>query len=162
MTIELKYYGHDQQLEQRVIDLVTEADAIDDVIVMSLDYDAVQKMRELRPGWTVGLLAAKAVGDLTALDADFLAVNSGMATRGFVRRAQSKGKKVYVWTVDDPVRMFQMMNLGVDGVITNRPGLAREVLVRRANQSSLERLLAGLALHFGAAAPDLPGDESGA
>ncbi|MBZ0089475.1 MAG: hypothetical protein K8H90_03745, partial [Thermoanaerobaculia bacterium] len=77
---------------------------------------------------------------LTALDADSLAVNSGMATSGSVRRAQSKGKKVYVWTVDDPVHEFQMMNLGVDGVITNRPGLAREVLARRATLSSLERI----------------------
>jgi glycerophosphoryl diester phosphodiesterase len=162
VTIELKYYGHDQRLEQRVIDLVTETGTIDDVVVMSLDYDAVQKMRKLRPGWTVGLLAAKAVGDLTLLDADFLAVNTGIATRGFVRRAHVSGKKVYVWTVDDPVRMFQMMNLGVDGIITNRPGLAREVLARRAKLGALERLLVGLAFHFGAAAPDLPGDESGA
>jgi glycerophosphoryl diester phosphodiesterase len=162
VTIELKYYGHDRQLEQRVIDQVVGMDAIEDVIVMSLSYEGVQKFRRLRPGWTVGLLAAKAIGDLTTLDADFLAVNTGIATRAFVRRAHARGKEVFVWTVDDPVRMFQLMNLGVDGIITNRPDLAREVLARRAKLSSLERLLVGLAFHFGAAAPDLPGDEGGA
>lgn len=155
VDIELKYYGHDQRLEQRVIDAVEAAGAIDQVVVMSLDYDAVKKMQQLRPHWTVGLLAAKAVGDLAALDADFLAVHAGIVSRGFVRRAQATGKKVYVWTVDDPVRMFQVANLGVGGIITNRPGLAREVLARRARLSTAERLLVGLAFHFGAAAPDL-------
>lgn len=158
VTIELKYYGHAQQLEQRVIDLVEQVGAADQVILMSLDYDGIRKVRALRPDWTVGLLTAKAVGDLTELDADFLAVNVGLATRRFVRRAHARGKEVYVWTVDDPVRMFQMLNLGVDGLITNRPDLAREVLTRRAKLSSLERILVGLAFHFGAAAPDLPAD----
>jgi len=162
VTIELKYYGHDQQLERRVIDRVEAAGAVGNIEVMSLDYDAVQKMRALRPHWTVGLLAATALGDLSELDADFLAVHVGLATRSLVRRAHATGKKVYVWTVDDPVRMFQLANLGVDGLITNRPGLAREVLARRARMSAAERLLVGLAFHFGAAAPDLPGDESGA
>jgi len=157
VTIELKYYGHDQQLEQRVIDRVEAAGAVGEVEVMSLDYGAVEKMRALRPHWTVGLLAATALGDLSELDADFLAVNVGLATRGFVRRAHATGKRVYVWTVNDPVRMFQLANLGVDGLITDRPGLAREVLERRARLSAVERLLVGLAFHFGAAAPDLPG-----
>ncbi len=162
VTIELKYYGHDRQLEQRVIDLVEQMGAADRVILMSLHYDGIRKLRALRPDWTVGLLTAKAVGDLTALDADFLAVNVGLATRRFVRRAHAQGKEVYVWTVDDPVRMFQMLNLGVDGLITNRPDLAREVLTRRAKLSALERILVGLAFHFGAAAPDLSADEAGA
>jgi len=162
VTIELKYYGHDERLEQRVVDLVEQMHAADDVIVMSLDYGAVEKMRALRPDWTLGLLTTKAVGDLTRLDADFLAVHVGLATRGFVRRAHASGKKVYVWTVNDPVRMFQLLNLGVDGIITDRPDVAREVLAWRARLGSVQRLLVGLAFYFGAAAPDPPGEEGGA
>ena len=159
VTIELKYYGHDKQLEQRVIDLVEDMGMDDQVVVMSLKYGAVEKMRQLRPDWTIGLLTATAVGDLTSLDADFLAVSSGLATRGFIRRARDRGKEVWVWTVNDPVQMFRMINLGVDGVITDQPGLAREVLERRADLNSLERLLVGLAHHFGASAADPPPEE---
>ena len=156
VDIELKYYGHDENLEQRVIDIVEELALVDDVVVMSLKYGAVETMRALRPDWTLGLLTATAVGDLTELDADFLAVATGLATRSFVRRAQGKGKDVYVWTVNDPVQMFNMMNLGVDGIITDEPGVAGEVLAWRAELSSAERLLVGIAVHFGAAAPDPP------
>jgi glycerophosphoryl diester phosphodiesterase len=154
VTIELKYYGHDEDLERRAVDLVDALGVADGVIFMSLEHEAVRKVKALRPGWTAGLLTAKAVGDLTELDADFLAVHTGILSRSFVRRAHAEGKQVYAWTVNDPVRMFQVMNLGVDGIITDRPDLARSVLERRAALSSFERLLVGFAFFFGAAAPD--------
>jgi len=156
VDIELKYYGHDENLEQRVVDIVEQLGAVDEVILMSLKYDAVVKMHALRPDWTVGLLTATAVGDLTALEADFLAVNAPLATRHFVRRAHQRDKDVYVWTINDPVQMFRMMNLGVDGIITDKPGLARSVIAQRAELNSLERLLVGVAALFGAAEPDPP------
>ena len=78
VVIELKYYGHDQQLEQRVVDIVEQVGMTDEVAIMSLKYEGVQKIRALRPAWTVGLLAATAIGNLTSLDVDFLAVTKSM------------------------------------------------------------------------------------
>lgn len=161
LNIELKYYGHDQNLEQRVIDIVEDLEAVDEVVLMSLKYDAVRKLKELRPRWTVGLLTATAVGDLTTLEVDFLAVNSTLATHAFVRRAHRRGRQVYAWTVNDPVQMFRMMNRGVDGLITDEPALAKRVIERRAELSTAERLLVGLAFAFGAAAPDPPASNDG-
>lgn len=149
VVIELKYYGHDEQLEQRVIDIVEKMDMVDETAIMSLKYGAVQKVHKLRPDWTVGLLSATAIGDLTKLDADFLAVAMGMASAGFIRRAQEADKKVFVWTVNDPVSMSRMMSLGVDGIITDEPAMARQVLADRAEMSSAERLLLHTALLFG-------------
>jgi glycerophosphoryl diester phosphodiesterase len=37
-------------------------------------------------------------------------------------------RKVYVWTVDDPQLAKQMIDIGVDGITTNRPGWLREQL----------------------------------
>jgi glycerophosphoryl diester phosphodiesterase len=156
VDIELKYYGHDEALEQRVADIVDELGMNDQVMAMSLKYDAVQKMKALRPDWSVGLLTATAIGDLTRVEADFLAVNAKLATRGFVRRAHERGLPVYAWTVNDPVQMFRMINHGVDGLITDKPALARVVLERRAELNSAERLLVGIAFFFGASAPDPP------
>ena len=148
VVIELKYYGHDQALEQRVVDIVEDADMVAEVALMSLKYEGIRKIRALRPDWSIGLLSATAVGDLAGLDVDFLAVNTGMAKPGFIRRAHAAGKQVFVWTLNDPVSISRMISLGVDGVITDEPEMAREVLADRADMSSVQRLMLHAAVLF--------------
>jgi len=141
VLIELKYYGHDERLEERVARIVEETGMADDVMIMSLKRAGVAKMRALRPDWPMGILAARAIGDLSALDAEFLAVNTGQVSGHLLRRAHAAGKRVYVWTVDDPRAMSRMISMGVDGLITNKPALARQVMAERAALSLAERIL---------------------
>jgi glycerophosphoryl diester phosphodiesterase len=154
ILIELKYYGHDEMLEQRVAEVVEETGMTDQVRAMSLKYDAVRKMKALRPGWTVGLLATATVGDLTALETDFLAVNMATASLRLVRDARAAGKEVYVWTVNDPLSMSRMASLGVSGLITDEPALARQVLEQRAELGAAERLVLALGSKLGLNASD--------
>jgi glycerophosphoryl diester phosphodiesterase len=149
LVIELKYYGHDQQLEQRVVDLVENAGMADDVVIMSLKREGVKKIQALRPDWTVGLLAATAIGKLSKVDVDFLAVNQNMANPGFIRRAHATGKRVFVWTINDALSLSRWVSMGVDGVITDEPALANRVLAEREKLSPTERLLLSAALFFG-------------
>ena len=141
MNIELKDYGKSQHLEDRVVELVEAAEMQKDIITMSLNQRMVENMKRLRPNWTAGLLAAKAIGEPSRLPFDFLAVESRMATRSFIRTAHAAHKPVYVWTVNDPQRMVRMIGLGADGLITDRPALAREVMARYAEMTQAERLL---------------------
>ena len=105
-----------------------------------------------RPRWTVGLLSAAAIGDLTRVEVDFLAVDSGLATRRFIDAAQQVGETVHVLTINDPLRMLRVIGKGADGIITDEPALAREVLAQREKMGAAERLLIGLAIWVGAGA----------
>jgi Uncharacterized protein conserved in bacteria (DUF2252)/Glycerophosphoryl diester phosphodiesterase family len=82
-----------------------------------------------------------------------------LVTRRFIRAAHRAGKPVYVWTVDDPSRMIRMIGLGVDGLITNRPGVAREVVERYVRMSQAERLLLFIMTSLGAEEDVTPPDE---
>ena len=48
-----------------------------------------------------------------------------------VKEAQALGLKVLAWTVNDANVMRQMMDLGVDGIVTDRPALLREEMGKR-------------------------------
>ncbi len=54
-----------------------------------------------------------------------------IVTRSFVDRLHELGKQVHVWTVDDPQEMAELLDLGVDGIITDRADLLREVYTAR-------------------------------
>ena len=159
VNIELKYYGHDQDLERKVIELVEKSAMVDDIVIMSLEASRIQKVKRLRPDWTVGLLTAVAIGDLTRAKADFLAVNSKLATREFIRSAHQKGKKVSVWTVNDKLAMSVMISRGADNLITDHPDIARQVIAERAELSPVERILLELAFLFGTLPPSASSPE---
>jgi glycerophosphoryl diester phosphodiesterase len=54
-----------------------------------------------------------------------------VVTAGFVRRAHRIGQQVHVWTIDDATEMRRLLDLGVDGIMTDRPAVLKQVLVER-------------------------------
>lgn len=48
-----------------------------------------------------------------------------------IRRARRLGVRVVVWTVDDPGTMHELLDMGVDGIITDRPDVLRTVMIAR-------------------------------
>lgn len=151
LLIELKHYGRAVRLEARVAEIVEAAGMADSVAVMSLDHASAARMKALRPGWRVGVLAATAIGDLARLDSDFLAVSTRLAAPPLIRRARRAGRDLLVWTVNDPVAMSRFVSLGASGLITDAPERARTVLATRAEMSVAERLAVLAADLFGVA-----------
>ncbi len=54
-----------------------------------------------------------------------------VVTEAFVARAHAAGRPVHAWTIDDADEMRHLLDLGVDGIMTDRTDVLREVLEER-------------------------------
>ena len=55
-----------------------------------------------------------------------------LVDRRFLAAAHRAQVPVHVWTVNEPARMRQLLDLGVDGLITDRVDLALDVVRERS------------------------------
>lgn len=52
-------------------------------------------------------------------------------TPRLLRHAHMAGKVVHIWTVDDPLEMHRLLDMGVDGIVSDRTDLLKQVFTER-------------------------------
>jgi glycerophosphoryl diester phosphodiesterase len=52
-------------------------------------------------------------------------------TPKLIGTAHAQGHQVHVWTIDDRLEMERLLDLGVDGIMTDRPQVLKELLIER-------------------------------
>ncbi|MER7517404.1 glycerophosphodiester phosphodiesterase [Streptomyces sp. NPDC126499] len=129
-----------------LLDAIREAGAWDRVCVSSFTEARVARARKLageRLATSYGVkgvvgLRLRSLGVPAALRAGAVAAQvperqAGIPVvdRRFVRAAHARGLQVHVWTVNDPARMNALLDLGVDGIMTDHLETLREVLTDR-------------------------------
>ena len=68
------------------------------------------------------------MGNFLELPLNCIAPRHTLVTRKIVTDARARGMPVFAWTVDDPARIVELLELGVDGIITNEPTRTRKVV----------------------------------
>ncbi|WP_202865755.1 glycerophosphodiester phosphodiesterase [Kribbella turkmenica] len=118
------------------------ADAIDRVCVSSFSQSRVRRIRrELGPAlctgygdWETALIRflpfpLPSRGGCLQIPERYGPLR--VLTPGLIRRAHAAGKQVHPWTIDDPATMHRLLDAGVDGLITDRTDILRDVLIER-------------------------------
>jgi glycerophosphoryl diester phosphodiesterase len=141
LNIELKVFGSDRRLAQKVADIVREHHFESDCLVTSLDYDALLEAKRHNARLRTGLTVAHALGDVSRLEVDALSVRADFLSDEVLRAAHRLGREVHVWTVNDARQMTQLMKRGVDNIITSDPDLAVHVRSQWISLTEAERLL---------------------
>jgi glycerophosphoryl diester phosphodiesterase len=142
LNVELKAGG----IEAAVAEIIRRHGVAAQVIVSSFDFAALQAMRVAAPELKLGaLMGSETLAPHVRLrEAWPLPVLRRLGAQAWhpswqlplldqlVPRVRRAGYAVYVWTVDDPAVMRRLLRLSVDGIMTNRPALLREILAEWA------------------------------
>ncbi len=85
----------------------------------------IVRLRATRVGVPLGPLAA----GCTQVPVGYQRVR--LVDAHFLAAAHQRSLPVHVWTIDEPVEMVRLLDLGVDGIMTDRPTVLKEVLLGR-------------------------------
>ncbi|MEM7273514.1 MAG: glycerophosphodiester phosphodiesterase [Actinomycetota bacterium] len=108
----------------------------DRMMISSFNAGSVDRIRAMDASLPLALLVwgqadpASLIGRAEAHGFQAIHPHDLLVDRSFVERAAAAGLQVNVWTVDDPDRIVELAELGVDGIITNDPARAGDVLGR--------------------------------
>ncbi len=140
VNIEIKNSPYDvdhdpeRQSADDVVALLAERRGRDRVLISSFDLKTVDRVRAIDDGIATAFLSHVAPDGRAAIA---LAVSHGHGAvhpyeadvdERYVTEAHAAGLAVNTWTVDDPERLRLLAAVGVDGIVTNVPGIAKRVL----------------------------------
>ncbi|WP_147303467.1 glycerophosphodiester phosphodiesterase family protein [Rhodohalobacter sp. SW132] len=139
--VELKYYGFDPDLANDVVQIIRETGMEDQASIASLQIDPVRELALSNSDLSVGYISAISIGNLARLPVDYIAVQHQQITGSLIRAAHQNEIEVYAWTVNQPEQVAGMINMGVDGIITDFPEMAVRVSEEFSSLSLPERFL---------------------
>ncbi len=129
LNIEIKISREEPELVSKVVDIIRQNDFRDSCIVTSFDRKAVEDVKQIDPLIRTGLIFGKDhPEDVFTGSWEILSCNYEIIDESFIKKARKNKKNIYVWTVDQKNEMLRLIDLKVDAIITNKPGLLREVL----------------------------------
>ena len=130
--------------EALLADELTRLARRDSVIVASFHDRAIQRFRSLAPDVATSAATKETANFFFSLDADEPIVPDAVALQvparfgeievvsaRFVEVAHASGLAVHVWTINDRLEMERLVDLGVDGLISDRPRVLASVLATR-------------------------------
>jgi len=135
---------------QPTVDAIRAADAADRVLVTSFSemrrLAAVRQLPDVATSagatrFALALVVAKlglvpllrlVLRNIDCVQVPMSHVGVGITTPPMIRRLHAAGVEVHVWTINDAQTMHELLDLGVDGIVTDRADIAIAVLAERA------------------------------
>ena len=144
LLVEIKSEGRVVRVNfiRNLMNSIIQANAKERVIVQSFDSRILNLLYKYYPGFRYQkLIVVKVPGFKIQLDKrvmvenilrknhyESINVDHRFLTKKFIDKIHQNQKQVYCWTVNDSSRMKRLIDLGVDGIITNHPDVLHSVI----------------------------------
>jgi glycerophosphoryl diester phosphodiesterase len=132
-------------LAEPLATLIDDLDAYERLVVGSFSDARLSEFREITDGrvpvssgsalsrlWVLSSRVGRGVaGDASALQLPTHMRGVRVVDEKLVHAAHEAGLQVHVWTINQRSEMIRLLDMGVDGVLTDRPDILKDLLVER-------------------------------
>jgi len=127
-------------LAEKVLQTVVEKDAVSQVVVQSFNQQTIRRIKLLEPSIPTALLmgnlpttpsrvrARRMVRDVLAIGANSVGLWHNVVTPALLEEMRRRALSVWTWTVDEEIAMRDLVQMGIQGIITNYPDRLNSVL----------------------------------
>jgi glycerophosphoryl diester phosphodiesterase len=129
LDIELKCPG----FELEAISLIQKHCDLTQTVLSSFHPQILLKARELAPELPLGFIYNRTQEEETRHNCpiEYVVPQFRLASRDLISDVHSEGLKVFAWTVNDPQEATRLMDLGIDGLISDYPEMIAELVTKR-------------------------------
>ena len=148
INVELtNYTSPNDALPEKVVELIKHHNLNKRILFSSFNPQTLRRAAALLPEVPCGLLALPKLAGwlprswigqyLVAYQA--LHPEKGDVTARMIQNAHRRGRRIHAWTVNEAADLRRMFALGVDGVFTDDPRLARKILGKTGHPSYMTK-----------------------
>jgi glycerophosphoryl diester phosphodiesterase len=128
VCIEIKVLG----IAEEVLKTIREVGVKDQVIIFCFSYEVLEKIREMNKTIPILYLEGESntetIKKALAINANAIGLGSkSTLSKKYIEEANKQGIEVWRWTVDDVDEMKQLIEIGINGLITNYPDKALKI-----------------------------------
>lgn len=119
-------------IEERVVSFLQIYEVVETSLVLSFNYRALAKVREMEPAVKIGALMRGPL-DLEAVETGVVSAlcpSAELLTEDGVRRTKAAGLDLYAWVVNDGPMIDRLIGWGITGIVTDRPDFLRSRIKR--------------------------------
>lgn len=133
LNIEIKNDEIDyKDIEEDTINLVRKYELQDRVILSSFNHEAVKRCKKIDASIKTGILYDKDIENVIEyaknIKADAIHPSLRLVTEDLIKEARENNILVNIYTVNNPVHMRKLIELGVDGLFTDYPELLKDIM----------------------------------
>ena len=128
-------------LEETVLSELEARGLLPRMLLSSFSDLVLERLRSLSSRARLGVLVApraprRILERARGVQAEAIHPHTALVRANLIRKAHAEGLRVYPYTEDDPGRLARLLDLGVDGIITNHPARLRRLIDERCPGSS--------------------------
>ena len=112
--------------EDEILDLLDKHNLIKDAFIVSFKKKVLKKVRSINKNIKTCLIKILPIGivtDTIECGANAVAINNRLANKYFINKAHSNDLYIFAWTENNTERCKKLAQMGLDGVVTNRPDI---------------------------------------